>query len=96
MNEKVNQLLAKIDAEVETKVKAKVAEKDAEIKAAAQAAYDESVANSISKIKEEVEGEYTIARKYLETLLVPEEPIASEEAAQPEAPMFYPDCGTTI
>lgn len=86
MNEKVEKLLKEIDDEVMAKVNAKVVEHDAEIKAKAQEAYDKAVEDQIADIKAGVEGEYAMARKYLESLKEKEveAPIASAPVA-PEA-----------
>ena len=88
---KAEELLQKMDAEILEKTNAIVMQKDAEFKEEAQKAYDAKVEEKIAEVKAEVEGEYKVAREYLEQIIASEktsfptaEPV-KDEFVQPEA-----------
>lgn len=88
---KAEELLQKMDAEILEKTNAIVMQRDAEFKEEAQKAYDAKVEEKITEVKAQVEGEYKVAREYLEQIIASEKTSfpASEEARgelnQPEA-----------
>ena len=87
---KAEELLQKMNAEILKKTNAIVMQRDAEFKEEAQKAYDAKVEEKIAEVKAEVEGEYKVAREYLEQIIASEKTsFPAEEAAgelnQPEA-----------
>lgn len=91
MNEKINEMLGRMDKEIEQKLSIKVQEHDAEIKVKAQEAYDNCVKEEIAALRAEIEKEYDVARKYLEDCKEPEIEEKHEEVMlEREAPVEEP------